>query len=248
MELAAIIAKSQETLRSRGGVPVESGHGCEDGWVYDEHGARPCPTCAAKDAEASLTRALQLAGVGERYFAVTWDDLEMVEPLPALRTAAGSILGVIESGHNALFSGKPGAGKTQAAVLLLRAAIQAGRTAALENIGRAAMTVRAGYDGEGVSEADLVNRLSRVDLLVLDDIGAGEAGEGKLEKRLLYFITEARQNARKPTILTSNLTGRELAGLLEERVVNRLMPLEVFNFAHGRNFRAPAGGTKWRAS
>ncbi len=222
---------------------------CHGGGIYvleDEYEVvMDCPVCKANRELAAARAAFESSGVGGRYLDVTWDELEVVDPLPALRSACDRIREVVASGHNALLVGPPGAGKTQAAALLVRAAIYAGFTAVLENLGRAAMNVRAGYSGEGDSESVTVSRLSRVDLLVLDDVGAGEAGDGKVEKRVLYFVMEARQNARKPTALTSNLTAQQLKEFLGERVVNRLMPLEVFAFSHGRNFRAPKGGTAW---
>src|SRR5690606_27474052 len=133
------------------------------------------------------------------------------------------------------------------AVLLARAALDADASVAIENVGRAAMRIRADYgNNNGETEAYVVEKLSGVDFLVLDDVGAGEAGEGKLELRLLYFITEARQSARKSTVITTNLDAKGLRDFLGARVANRLMPLEVFAFTHGRNFRTPAGGTAWR--
>lgn len=224
---------------------------CEGGWIEfhdtDDHtSVMRCPHCERRGNEALLRAAVEASGIGARYFDVDWKDLETVEPLPALQHASQNITEIITSGHNALLAGPPGTGKTQAAALLVKAAIHAGHTARLENIGRVAMNIRAAYDNGGDTEADTVTRLTTTDLLVLDDIGAGEAGEAKLEKRLLYFTTEARQNARRPTILTTNLTAEEIAAFLGDRIINRLMPLEIFNFRHGRNFRAPTGSTAWR--
>jgi len=207
-----------------------------------------CPYCERRGSEDHLALAVQAAGIGERYLNTTWDELELPEPLPALKAASERITEIITNGHNALLAGPPGTGKTQAATLLLKAAIAEGHTAYLANIGHVAMTVRAGYDDPtaGDSEAVVVERLARPSLLVIDDIGAGEAGEGKLELRILYFVLEARQNSRRSTVLTSNLTPGDVAKFLGPRITNRLMPLEAFTFAHGRNFRAPKGATAWR--
>lgn len=200
-----------------------------------------CPHC---ERQRQLG-ALQTAGVPERYIGVTWEDLEMVAPLPDLRAAGARIDHIVRSGHSLILAGPPGTGKTQGAALLAWEAISAGYRVAFANIGRVAMDVRAGYDGDGTSESREARRLSQVHFLVLDDIGAGEAGEGKIEKRLLYFITEARQNARLPTVITSNLSAKELLEFLGERIMNRLMPVEVVNFTHGRNFRRPKEATLW---
>jgi hypothetical protein len=76
-------------------------------------------------------------------------------------------------------------------------------------------------------------------------VGAGEAVEGNVERRLLYFVTEERQNQKRPTVITTNLSVTELRSLVGLRIINRLMPLEVLNFTHGRNFRIPVGATLW---
>lgn len=212
-----------------------------------------CPKCKAERDREMVARRVRMqvehSGIGPRYWDVTWDDLDLVDPLPMLKAACDRIGDIIREGHSLILCGKPGTGKTQAAVLLMRAAIEAGRTAALANIGRVGMEIRAGYDQEGgLTEASETKRLEGVDLLVLDDLGVGEAGEAKIEHRLLYFVAEARQNATRPTIITSNLSADELGEFMGPRVKNRLMPVELVTFA-GRNFRHGTGSTTlWRAS
>lgn len=209
-----------------------------------------CPYCQYLIEHASKERQAEAdvrsSGVGPRYWQVGWDDLELVDPLPALREASTHIGDFTRSGRNLILCGSPGTGKTQAAVLLVRAAIEAGHTAAFANIGRVGMAIRAGYDQEGgVTEADEVERLESVDLLVLDDIGVGEAGDAKIERRLLYFIADSRHNARKPTIITSNLTAQEVRDFVGDRVMNRLMPVDILVF-EGKNFRlANDSGPTW---
>lgn len=246
MELADF-QRAATNLKHAPAPEPESDHECEDGWIYTDEGAMRCDVCKRAEEQAATVTRMTTAGIPSRYMTITWNDLELLEPLPAIRAASSRISEIVASGHNAVFAGNPGTGKTQAACLLIRAAAEAGYSAALENIGRAAMRIRADYGADaGETEAALTQRLSSVDLLVLDDVGAGEAGEGKLELRLLYFITEARQSAQRPTVITTNLTAEQLRAFLRDRIANRLMPLEVFAFKHGRNFRAPTGGTAWR--
>lgn len=219
---------------------------CSSGWIHEAEGSRRCPICAAKDAEARLAKQLAGSGIGDRYLGTEWADLELVEPLATIRRAAERLPEILAAGHSAVLTGNPGSGKTQAAVLLAKACIRGGGTARVANIGRLAMDVRAAYDHrDGPTEAAVVDQLAGVDLLVLDDVGAGEAGAAQVEQRLLYFVTEARQNARRSTIVTTNLSADRLKERIGDRVMNRLMPLRVFAFTHGRNFRAPTGKTLW---
>lgn len=228
---------------------------CEGGWITVQAAdgvtaSAPCRACRAERNREALERSLSEAGIGARYLRATWDDLEQRGPIAELAAVGARIRDVIASGHNAILAGPPGTGKTQAATLLLADAIRAGASARIVNLGHVGMLVRASYDrsGAGMSEADAVKALAGVDLLAIDDLGAGETGEMKVELRVLYFAAEARHNARRPTIITTNLPPPGAMRLVGARIANRLMPLEAFNFAHGKNFRTPdpASGTAWR--
>jgi DNA replication protein DnaC len=210
-------------------------------WQYD---VRPiqCPWCL----ERRFAKMVDNAGVPERYAQKDWADLVMVDPLPLVKASCARIADVLASGHNLVMAGPPGSGKTQSAAMLVNAAIRTGHSAVFANLGRTAMEIRSSYDTPGgTTERDETQRLARTDLLILDDVGAGEAAEGKVERRLLYFVTEERQNKKRSTVITTNLSAAELKSLVGLRIINRLMPLEVLNFTHGRNFRLPEGATMW---
>lgn len=77
------------------------------------------------------------------------------------------------------------------------------------------------------TEQYFVEQLSKVDFLVLDDLGA-ETGAINTEKsasdfihRVLYAISTARQN--KVNILTTNLTGKQLLTMYDSKLISRLI-------------------------
>ena len=222
-----------------------NGHGDIWPWTGEwQLGVRPiaCPWCL----ELRYSSRVIKAGVPERYAQKDWADLEMVEPFPLVKASCAQITDILAAGHNLVMAGPPGCGKTQSAAMLVNAAIRAGRSAVFANLGRTAMDVRSSYDSRGgTTERDATDHMARTDLLVLDDVGAGEVAEGKVERRLLYFVTEERQNRKRSTVITTNLSATELKALVGLRIINRLMPLEVLNFTHGRNFRVPEGATLW---
>ena len=218
---------------------------CQGGYLTVRDGKYeqllPCPICKTKNArDVEMKRAeanIERSGIGKRYLALEWDDLELLEPLPRVKTGCDKITQIIEAGHSLLLYGAPGGGKTAAAVLAVKSAIRAGHTAQIHNLGRLASEIRGGYNGSGLAENDVVKDLSAVDLLALDDIGAGETANAEVEKRILYLIMEARQNGGKPTIVTTNLSQSDLVAAVGVRIMNRSQPLTTLAFKHGKNFR-----------
>lgn len=88
--------------------------------------------------------------------------------------------------------------------------------------------LRASYNATGSagaseSEWELVDRCREADLLLLDDLGAEQAARtGWAEDRLL-LVAGWRHDEGLPTVYTSNLSPRELAEHLGERIVWRIV-------------------------
>lgn len=220
----------------------EFAHYSDGGYVYVGGDATPCPVSAYRAKIDRLMAAMRKQGIPERYLTVGWDDLEQVTPFPRLRRDADRIEYLIGENASLLLTGPPGHGKTQCAMLLARAAIDCGKSVYVVNLADLSIEIRAGYDNKdgALSEKEAIDKLVSPDLLVLEDMGAGESGSAAIEKRLMYHLTEKRQNARRPVIITTNLTPPEIKDTLGQRIFDRLMPLTPIVFSHGRNFRAPA--------
>ncbi|MEV7599895.1 ATP-binding protein [Kitasatospora sp. NPDC089797] len=133
-----------------------------------------------------------------------------------------------------LLTGTTGTGKTHQAWAALRAIAEAGparyeiiATTAADMYGR----LRPGGSANG-PEHDL-NRLARIPLLLLDDLGSAKASEWVEE--ITYRLINERYNACKPTVFTSNypteaprhpktgaVLGPGLDVILGDRIVSRL--------------------------
>lgn len=104
-------------------------------------------------------------------------------------------------------------------------------------------------DSEKLTESKAIELLTRVDYLVIDDLGS-EVGDTDNEKRtapdfiqrVWYGISTGRQG--KVTIVTTNLTGIALAKLYDKKTVNRLTAhLEQIEFEEaqkGKGRKTPA--------
>lgn len=210
-----------------------------------EYDSRPCPHCRAQEREAELRRKLVASGIDGRYLDPDWEDLEQPAPLDRLARATQNITAILQAGDSLLiWSTETGSGKTQAAMLAAKATIRTGRTAQVVNIARLALSVRDGYKdktGEALTEGAALQLMASPDLLVIDDLGAGETDNASVERRLLFLALDQRQMHRRSTIVTSNLPPKELVTLFGARILSRLQPLAIVHVDHGKNFRSPQG-------
>ena len=73
-------------------------------------------------------------------------------------------------------------------------------------------TFNYSYEERGMreTEEDIHNRLSRVPLLVIDDIGKEERQDKRFVQRYLFGVIDGRYKNELPTIFTTNLTPEEL--------------------------------------
>jgi len=126
-------------------------------------------------------------------------------------------------------AGNPGTGKSVLAAVLALDWIRAGGTATA--VGAAALAsglLLAPWehdpDGQRAGKAELLARYQEAGLLVLDDLGTEGYPHAWGSQWLAYLfgILEARILANRPTIVTTNLTWRELAELYGLRVQERL--------------------------
>ena len=125
------------------------------------------------------------------------------------------------------FCGPTGTGKTYCAVAIARELSPAGFLFALaEDIG-----VHLRYPS-----AEKVSKIVTPAVLVVDDLGADARNDS--QRRALTRIYEARHNADRRTITTSNLTFEQLAvHFRDERLMSRIRGVaEVFTFT-GRDRR-----------
>jgi DNA replication protein DnaC len=209
------------------------------GYVVDmaRNTARPC--------DCGLVERVQLAGrwrnarIPPRFVNKDFENFEVnpaerlglradpanVEARKAVREAAIRYARFFtrEANEGLILRGGTGAGKTHLAVAILKAVIRRGYTGHYANFSDLLGRIRESWsrgEGGGETEAEMMQLVEEVDLLVLDDVGAERLTDFVLER--IYLIINRRYELGKPLILTTNCTDEELRTRVGERTASRL--------------------------
>lgn len=124
----------------------------------------------------------------------------------------------MQEGRGLLFLGPTGTGKTFYACCIANALIDAGYSAIVTNFAQIANDLQGTFD-----KAQVHNRLLRADLLVLDDLAAER--DTSFMQEIVFQVVEERSAAKKPLIVTSNVSTQEFMNpgdLARRRVFSRL--------------------------
>ena len=195
------------------------------GFVVDDETrvAAPC-RCRAQRVERRRARSLS-AVIPRRYRGVAFDRPPVTEmPQPQVRLVRHYVHEIeanLAAGRGLWFEGDVGTGKTTLAMLVSKAALDAGRSVAIYSLPRLLAEIRATFESDGeASYVDLLDRLAEVDLLHLDDVGAEKTSDWVMEQ--LYAIVNARYEEERAIVVTTNLRREALVEQIRERTVSRL--------------------------
>jgi len=177
-------------------------------WIVDEetNEARPC-RCRDQQQRRAASGGVG-TGIGRRFREVSFEREPSVSLDPVVlrrvRTFIRSLDDNLGSGRGLWFDGPVGTGKTSLAVLVAKAAKDAGRSFAMYPVPMLLAEIKRTFDRDsGDNYLAFFRRLCSVDLLVLDDLGAEKQTEWVLEQ--LYSIVNERWQDRRSIVVTTNL-------------------------------------------
>jgi DNA replication protein DnaC len=202
--------------------------------------------CRCRAGRIATVRGRRLeARIPRRYRAASFEQLagtELVafpEQVRVVRRFTERITENLDSGRGVWIMGDVGTGKTMLAMLISKAALDAGRTAAIYSLPRLLSLLREAIDREeGV--VGFLDRLCQVDLLHIDDVGAENRTDWALEQ--LYSIINSRYEDERSIVITTNLEPSLLSEQIGARTVSRLVemcgdPLPLFGEDRRRELR-----------
>jgi DNA replication protein DnaC len=198
---------------------------CDGSGLIIDEATNTAYDCECRKQLIARRKARSLSAViPKRYRDVSFDrppvtDIER-HVVAVTRHYVDTLAEQLGAGRGLWFMGPVGTGKTTLAMLVSKAALQEGRSVAVYSLPRLLNEIRDTHRAER-SHIDLLDRLTAVDLLHIDDVGAERTNEWVLEE--LYSIVNARYEEQRAVVITTNIQDYdELCAQITERTVSRL--------------------------
>lgn len=195
-------------------------------------------------AKAALDHWMRVCPV--RYHDATRESLAELlddEAAPFPRAVHDEVMAWIEADPppgNVVITGDPGVGKSWLAAVMCMA------TAELyawhnEYVGLARMFIEDNQSMGRVGGLGSLDRYVRAHLLVIDDVGSGRQALTESQEERLYVVVNERWEAKRPTIVTTNLTQLDLFEYLGVRIAERIKHGAIGLKLVGKSRRESAG-------
>ncbi len=198
---------------------------CDGSGLRVDEATNTAYDCRCRPQRVAQLKARSLSAViPRRYRDVSFErqpvtDIEPEVVVRETRRFVDHIDENLDAGCGLWFGGPTGTGKTTLAMLVASAALKAGRSVAIYSLPRLLNEIRDSHRTER-PHGVLLDRLTAVDLLHIDDVGAERTTDWVLEE--LYSIVNARYEDKRSMVITTNLDYDQLSAQVSERTVSRL--------------------------
>jgi DNA replication protein DnaC len=200
---------------------------CDGSGFRIDEATRTAHECRCRPIVIARARTSGLSSVIPKRYRGASFDRPPVSGMPAMivrpvRRFCDRIGENIDAGGGLWLFGEVGTGKTTLAMIVAQAALDARRSVAIYSLPRLLAEIRTTYEeGSEHTHLGLLDRLSTVDLLHLDDVGAERTSPWVLEQ--LYALVNARYENERSMVITTNIVDAdELREQIGPRTVSRL--------------------------
>lgn len=165
-----------------------------------------------KQYEEKMARIARLRSVSlmdEVFYKATFKNFDITDDNRKIYNACAkycrAFQQMLEDNQGLLFYGNVGTGKSFAAACIGNYVMSCLSPVVMTSFVKILQQFSSFKNGD---EEELIDRLTEPDLLILDDLGAERNTDFALEK--VYNVIDSRYRSRKPIILTTNLTLKEM--------------------------------------
>ncbi|CAJ0990706.1 DNA replication protein DnaC [Pantoea sp. Nvir] len=192
--------------------------------AWNQEQGRLCSESIVRENRAmKMQRIMGRSGIRELHMNCSFDNYRVENEgqrraLAMARQYTDEFEGSIAS---FVFSGRPGTGKNHLAAAIGNDLILRGKSVLIVTVADLMSSMKGTFiSGSDITEERLLQDLSTVDLLVIDEIGM--QSESRYEKVVINQIVDRRSSSKRPTGMLSNLDPEGMNTLLGERVMDRM--------------------------
>lgn len=181
----------------------------------------------------NIKKLKELSLLGRRYESSTFENLDMNRPQSFIKAVKRcksycNNWGIVKKqGFGIYIFGEVGTGKTELVACICNQLIKNLVPVIITNFLEISKKLRESYNREIETEYQIIERLAKIDLLILDDVGSEKLfknnGESFMQEKI-YDIINRRYINKMPTIFTSNYSIQQLIDErgLEIRTADRI--------------------------
>lgn len=136
---------------------------------------------------------------------------------------------------NILMAGKTGLGKTHLSLSIAEALLKKGWNVLYDSAINYLLQIEKEHFGKTNGDCDTLDILLNTDLLILDDLGSEY--ETSFYTSTVYNIINTRLNKSLPTIISTNLSPKELENRYDQRIASRLFTMYQYLKFTGKDIR-----------
>lgn len=202
-----------------------------------QHNAEEAKRLMAEKKQQRVAEIMQNSGMKSRFKKRTFATFVVTtENTLAYQKALEFAENFEKQGKGLLFTSNIGTGKTHLAAAIANHLMQNLYTVIFGNITDIISRIYDTYDkSSDVSTMEIIQYLTSVDLLIIDDLGKEHTSENV--RTLLYQIINALYEDEKLVVITTNLSGKELSEKIGPATVSRITEMTEPVIMQGHDWR-----------